>query len=365
MRLRSSRPIAKSLPDRPLIESSGRAWRSDDFPATVTRLPSISGFVELSAAQAGSSFSDSLRQVHLRIGLIVLLSLLPASPLLASLSIETQLALVALPIALLGVMHGGLDPWVGDVVLQRSFGRCSRWMFFTAYLAVMAGVTLCWIALPLPTLVAFLLVSVLHFGEQDASAFASRTDGLSVAVFGALPVLGPVAAHPAEVATIFGWLIGMDAGLLSETLRWLARPLIALWIVGAGMFIGRTLLERDPNPAFQVFGLLVLVSAMLLLPPLIAFAAYFCLLHSFGHLLDMAALESGPWRKWTLPQWTARLWPATLGALALGLVGWVALTALGREGFARPEALAQVIFCGLAALTVPHVLLHMIFSRQP
>jgi len=318
----------------------------------------------VSAAEATSDAGPVLRQVHLRIGLIALLSLLPASPLLASLSIETQLAMVALPIALLGVMHGGLDPWVGDVVVQRAFGRCNRAVFFTAYFAVMAGVILCWIVLPLPTLAAFLVISVMHFGVQDASAFANRADGLSVAVFGALPVLGPVAAHPAEVAMIFGWLIGTDPGALSETLRWLARPLIALWLVGAGMFIARMLLERDPEPQLQLFGLLVLVAAMVLLPPLIAFAAYFCLLHSFGHLLDMAALKSGPWRGWTLQQWTARLWPATLGALALGLVGWVALTGLEPRSLARPEALAQVIFCGLAALTVPHVLLHMIFSRQ-
>jgi len=331
----------------------------------MTRLPATSGPVDVPSAAATSAFGPVLRQVHVRIGLIALLSLLPASPLLASLSIETQLAMVALPIALLGVMHGGLDPWVGDVVLQRVFGRCNRALFFTAYLAVMAGVILCWIVLPLPTLVAFLLISVLHFGEQDASGFANRADGLSVAVFGALPVLGPVAAHPAEVAMIFGWLIGTDAGALSETLRWLARPLIALWVVGAGMFIARMLLERDSDPQLQLFGLLVLVAAMVLLPPLIAFAAYFCLLHSFGHLLDMATLKAGPWRSWTLQQWTVRLWPATLGALALGLVGWVALTGLEPRSLARPEALAQVVFCGLAALTVPHVLLHMIFSRQP
>ncbi|MFO7763611.1 MAG: Brp/Blh family beta-carotene 15,15'-dioxygenase [Wenzhouxiangellaceae bacterium] len=305
-----------------------------------------------------------MRQVHLRIGLVALLSLVPASGLLAAVEIETQLVLVALPIALLGVMHGALDPWVGDIVLRRFLGRSNRSLFFGAYLAIMAIVVACWIVMPLQTLVAFLLISVLHFGEQDAFAFAARKDGLSIVVFGAVPVLGPVAAHPVEVAMIFGWLTGMDGGALSEILRWLARPLIALWLVGAGMFIARMFIEHDPNPRFQLFGLLVLVASMLLLPPLIAFAAYFCLLHSFGHLLDMAALESGPWADWTLQQWAARLWPATLGALALGLVGWVSLSGLDLGRILYPEALSQVIFCGLAALTVPHVLLHMAFEQK-
>ena len=318
----------------------------------------------VSVTDSRRGFGVVLRQVHLRIGLIALLSLLPASAVLASLTIETQLALVALPIALLGVMHGGVDPWVGDVVLQRYRGRSSCSLFFSAYLAVMAAVILLWTVLPLYTLVVFLLISVLHFGEQDAFAFAAREDGLSVAVFGAVPVLAPLVAHPAEVAMIFGWLTGVDSEVLGEMLRWVVQPLIALWLVGVGMFTARMLLEHDSNPRFQLLGLLVLVSAMLLLPPLIAFAAYFCLLHSFGHLLDMAAFESGPWQQWNLQQWAARLWPATLGALALGLVGWVSLAGLEPQSFVPTEALAQVIFCGLAALTVPHVLLHLMFNRQ-
>ena len=331
----------------------------------MTRLAPTLESDAVSATVPRRGFGVVLRQVHLRIGLIALLSLLPASAVLASLTIETQLALVALPIALLGVMHGGVDPWVGDVVLQRYLGRSSRLLFYIAYMAVMAAVVLFWTVLPLYTLVAFLLISVLHFGEQDAFAFAARKDGLSVAVFGAVPVLAPLAAHPAEVAMIFGWLTGVDSDVLDEMLRWIAQPLIALWLVGFGMFTARMFLERDPNPRFQLLGLLVLVSAMLLLPPLIAFAAYFCLLHSFGHLLDMAVFESGPWQQWNLQQWAARLWPATLGALALGLVGWVSLAGLEPQSFVHTEALAQVIFCGLAALTVPHVLLHTGFSRQP
>lgn len=330
----------------------------------MTPLSTTAAAVEAPVGYARSGFRAALRQVHLRIGLIALLSLVPASALLASVEIETQLVLVALPIALLGVMHGALDPWVGDVVLRRFLGRSNRPLFFGAYLALMAVVVACWIVMPLQTLVAFLLISVLHFGEQDAFAFASRKDGLSIAVFGAVPVLGPVAAHPVEVAMIFGWLTGMDGSALSEILRWLARPLIALWLVGAGMFIARMFIEHDSNPRFQLFGLLVLVAAMLLLPPLIAFAAYFCLLHSFGHLLDMAALESGPWAGWTLQQWAARLWPATLGALALGLVGWVSLSGLDLGNILYPKALSQIIFCGLAALTVPHVLLHMAFGQK-
>lgn len=302
-----------------------------------------------------------LRQIHLRIGLVVLLALLPAGGLLGTLAVESQLALVALPIALLGVMHGGLDPWVGDIVMRDRLGRSGRVLFVVAYLAVMAIVIACWVLAPLATLAGFLLISVLHFGEQDAYAFAGRSDGLSLSVFGAIPVLGPVAAHPAEVALIFGWLTGVEQTVLAPILNWLSQPLIAIWLVGAGMMVARMHIEGESNRRFQLAGLGVLVTSMILLPPLIAFAAYFCLLHSFGHLLDMASRASGPWRDWSPGQWAARLWPATLGALALGMLGWVVLSGVNSPYPMGREFLAQVIFCGLAALTVPHVLLYEMF----
>jgi len=308
-----------------------------------------------------ADYGRDLRQIHLRIGLVVLLALLPAGSLLGTLTVESQLALVALPIALLGVMHGGLDPWVGDVVMRDRLGRSGRVLFAVSYLAVMAVVIACWLLAPLATLAGFLLISVLHFGEQDAFAFAGRSDGLSVAVFGAIPVLGPVAAHPAEVALIFGWLTGIEKTVLAEILNWLAQPLTAIWLVGAGMLVARMHIEDEANRRFQLAGLGVLVASMILLPPLIAFAAYFCLLHSFGHLLDMAARSEGPWRAWSPGQWASRLWPATLGALALGMLGWVVLSGINTGDAIGREALAQVIFCGLAALTVPHVILYAVF----
>lgn len=296
--------------------------------------------------------------------MVLLLALLPTGSLLGALSVEAQLALVTLPIALLGVMHGGLDPWVGEVVMYERLGKSSRALFVIAYLAVMSIVSISWIYAPLATLTGFLLISVWHFGEQDAFAFAGRSDGLTIAVFGAVPVLGPIAAHPAQVAVIFEWLTGVEKTVLAEILNWLAQPLIAIWLVGTGMYVARMLIEADTDSRFQLAGLGTLVASMILLPPLIAFAAYFCLLHSFGHLLDMAARSRGPWQDWSPVQWASRVWPATLGAIALGLIGWVVLSGFGTGEALNREAIAQVIFCGLAALTVPHVLLQAVFRSH-
>lgn len=283
---------------------------------------------------------------------------------LGTLDVSSQLALCALPIALLGVMHGAVDPWVGDIVIERQTGRPDRRVFYLAYFALMIVVAAAWILAPLATLVTFLAISVWHFGEQDALAFEGRSDMLSIGTYGSIPILGPIAGHPAEVSLIFDWLVGIDRNVLASALSVLVQPLIAIWIVGLGMVLSRSVIERQPGLKFRVFGIVVLTSAMIVLPPLIAFTAYFCLLHSIGHLIDLAQHHEGPWQRWSLEQWAARLWPATAASIGLGLAGWLALEEFASTADVDAANLARIVFCGLAALTVPHVILHCL-SQQP
>ncbi len=303
-----------------------------------------------------------MRRLHLGLGLAALALLIPFGPVIGALGITTQLLLVALPIAVLGLMHGAVDPWVGDRVLQRRTnlpaGGPLNPIFFAAYLSLMALVVVCWIVLPLATLTLFLAISVLHFGAQDAKAVGEPGDLLAIIVLGAVPVLGPIVAHPAEVAVIFDWLVGLDPARTAPLLRWFLYPVIAIWLVGVAMLVSRLMLTGEAALGQVLLVLGIVVPAMFLLPPLVAFAAYFCLLHSLGHVLDLRLDGNGPWRQWTGRQWMIRLWPATAGAIGLGALALVLIPLFDAAAEIQREALARVIFCGLAALTVPHVLLH-------
>jgi len=307
------------------------------------------------------------RWTHLRLALAALAGLTAFAPLLGSLTVSAQLAAVALPIGILGVMHGALDPWVGDHVLAQRIGQTRRgpWnpVLISAYLGLMGLVVLSWVIAPRATLVAFLAISVLHFGAQDGAAVGQRGDRLATLVLGALPVLGPFVAHPGDVALILGWLVGLDPDTTAPLLRWLLNPVVALWIVGCSMLISRMLLLHEAGLGRALVLLAVITPAMLLLPPLVAFAAYFCLVHSFGHLVDLHVAGEGPWRAWRPADWLARLWPATLGAFGLGAAGWLWIGHVDPAAVPTREALARAVFCGLAALTVPHVALHALARR--
>ena len=305
------------------------------------------------------------RMLHAQISLGVLFFVLLFSPWLVPLSIEAQLKLVALPIALLGVLHGGADPWVARALLPGWKPSLRVAASYGFYLGLMLLVLIGWSIAPIATLIGFLAVSLWHFGRQDLDTFGFPNWPLIALVYGSMPILGPMLGHTESTAVLFGWLSMQSTDSMRAWLHQLNPPLLTLWLISFGMLTLRLATEGR----FQAIRRLVLTvsiifSAMLLLPPLIAFAAYFCVLHSMGHLLEMSESRQGPWRDWTRKQWLMRLWPATGGAVALGLIGWLILAPASTPDMLFKENLARVLFWGLAALTVPHVVLHWLWHQR-
>ena len=124
-------------------------------------------------------------------------------------------------------------------------------------------------------------------------------------------------------------------------LPWLAASLIAcLW---------QARQARQANQArLAALEMLALTMLCVTATPLVSFTVYFCAMHSPRHILrTLAALPSVEVR----------------GALRLALWPTLAVLAAAAAGFAlssgRPvqPAVVQLVFVGLAALTLPHMLL--------
>ena len=88
-------------------------------------------------------------------------------------------------------------------------------------------------------------------------------------------------------------------------------------------------------------------------PPLIYFVVYFCLLHSPRHFLLTA-----DHLKLTPLQALRATWPILMSTLAMAALGALVLAVLTP---AFEPATLQIVFIGLAALTVPHMLLTAVF----
>ena len=87
-----------------------------------------------------------------------------------------------------------------------------------------------------------------------------------------------------------------------------------------------------------------------ILPPLVGFSIYFCLIHSMRHFATMRAMLADTISKLQITRTTV-LFSAMCWA-----VGLVVLAQQSSNVGVEP-ALLQVIFIGLAALTVPHMML--------
>lgn len=254
-----------------------------------------------------------------------------------------QTAVIAVLVAVLGLPHGALDPVVARRVgLWRTPAGLAG--FTLAYLAVAAAVVGVWFIAPVLSLVAFLAISAAHFGGDWNADRPWPLRFMTGAGLLSLPAL----ADRQAVADIYIVLAGERAADIATIQLNLAPLLLAGMIVAAAVAA-----RRRPHE-----GLELVIAALLALttPPLVFFIIYFCLLHSARHLREGFRDERG-----TLPRrTTATIVAAATAAPLLVAVGVLAATT---QPGALDDRLLQVVFIGLAALTVPHMIVVALGDR--
>jgi len=246
----------------------------------------------------------------------------------------------------LGVPHGALDGEVARPLLRPRFGRAWFAVFALPYLALSALVLVAWRLAPEATLAAFLAASVLHFGAEDAGP-GRPLEGL---LRGGLPIALPVLLHPAATAEVLGTTMLAPPGPLPA---WLAGAALA-WALLAPLALAATM-RAGRWPVLAEVALLGLAFAAL--PPLTAFAFYFVGLHAPRHVAALAADPGRAPRVRTPGEAARRALPVTALTLLLGAALWPLFPG------PPPARLLALTLQGLAALTLPHLLLEALHAR--
>ncbi len=256
---------------------------------------------------------------------------------LASLVDEgVQLIILATLIVLLGVPHGALDTVFAEELYR--VRTPLEWAGFgVLYLALAFGVVALWMWLPLAFLLGFLVISAIHFSGDlaDGTAAASR------AFYGGAVVVLPMMWHADEVSRLFAILVGNESAAALG--MWLG-PLAGPWLGGLVLMAGWSA-RRDWLTGLEMVavGGLALCAA-----PLVAFTVFFCGMHSARHIgRTLEFSQQGDRRKVLM----AGLWPM------LGVVGLVGVGSFWWREIPWEARVIQVVFVGLAALTVPHMAL--------
>ena len=255
---------------------------------------------------------------------------------LGRLSPQLELIVVAVLILVLGVPHGALD----TIFAKKLYGirTLSGWLQFSLlYLLLAALVVGLWLWQPGLFLLGFLAISAAHFSGDPLQGvpWPARL------FYGGSVILLPTIGHAQEIGRLFGLLVGdATATPLVPWLRLLAWP----WLVGLALAsLWQTRHDFWTALEMAAAGILAIVA-----PPLVSFVVFFCGMHSARHILRTMNFSG------------RSSWRYVAGAALLPMAGVLAGSALAWV-FLRDTALdarvVQVVFVGLAALTVPHMVL--------
>ncbi len=288
--------------------------------------------------------------------------------------------LAALAVAMVGVPHGGLDHWTGRRLLIPFFFQ--RWwlMFFPAYLTIAIAFAAGWLIAPVFTVVLFSVVSAWHFGREDdklqlskdaCAALATRSSHatqqrswlfmltlkthLSAIAVGGLIIFIPALIRGREMHTLLLAIVpttnlddAQQIVTVTQELAMLLVPVASLIVVG-----------RIAGNAIDVNNWVPLATIVLAAttPILISFTLFFCGWHSL-HGLQRLQREEGL----SNAQFLKSVMPLSVLAIAgIALTGWVfqdVAAAVATGELANRHAYLQVLFIGLSAIAVPHLLLH-------
>jgi beta-carotene 15,15'-dioxygenase len=245
-------------------------------------------------------------------------------------------------VVLIGLPHGAFDGAIANHLgAGRSLAEAAK--FITSYCAAAGLVIAIWIMFPAVTLTLFLIISMVHFGRGDALAKSRPVFMMQVLLHGGLPIFGIIYFQQTSVIPLFDALTNGDSNLALLTSN------IMVPVMGLMAFVYGLMAFRDASlrARFAEFTLLAVVFAFL--PPLVSFALYFCIIHTGRHMRRI-------WHVLASSSSQKALYRQAAGfTLASWIVGGAAF--LWLETGDLDAALLQVVFIGLAALTVPHMIL--------
>ena len=245
-------------------------------------------------------------------------------------------------VVLIGLPHGAFDGAIANHLgAGRSLAEAAK--FITSYCAAAGLVIVIWIMFPAVTLTLFLIISMIHFGRGDASAQSRPVFMMQVLLHGGLAIFGIIYFQQSSVVPLFEALTNGDSNLPILT----SNIMVPVMGLTAGVYSLMAFRDSSLRARFAEFVLLAVVFAFL--PPLVSFALYFCIIHTGRHMRriwHVLASSSSP----------VGLYKQAAGfTLASWLAGGMAFIWL--ETGNLDAALLQVVFIGLAALTVPHMIL--------
>lgn len=242
----------------------------------------------------------------------------------------------------MGLPHGAFD-----IALEHQARRddqlrpVSTVNMVTLYLAIAGAMAGAWIVAPVGALLLFFMLAIEHFSEELRRGLDPWIARASATAFLTVPVL----LHRPEMDYLFSLILSSNSGAyFSDILLLIAPMAIVIAISGVAMLISGSYYSEAAK-------IIAVITMMTILPPVIAFTAYFCFDHAPRYLKkidDRLGLSKSPLAVWQAAGFTVA---SIIAAVTL---------ALTLSDSMLSEASVKTAFIILSILTLPHITMHYV-----
>ena len=243
----------------------------------------------------------------------------------------------------IGIPHGYFD----FLIAKRLFSENKYWLvkFIFIYTFISIIYLTLWLYYPMLSLLIFLLLAIYHFGLED-SENVDKPNIIVLVALGSVPVISPILFHLNEVFMLFGILVNASMNVSDINSIYV---LLYLSLIFGLIFI----FSKKTLPLY-----VLLFLNFLFLPPIISFILYFCFHHSIRHYLS--SLSDKNIISSDLPIMNLLI-VLILFTIIFSLL--VISFMMGTYNYSLEQVIIKYIFITLACLTLPHLLLNIIYEK--
>tara|TARA_B100000886_G_scaffold328011_1_gene276003 strand:+ start:349 stop:1167 length:819 start_codon:yes stop_codon:yes gene_type:complete len=251
----------------------------------------------------------------------------------------------------IGLPHGSFDGAVASLVGFNNRIQFLKFIFYYFFLFLL--VILFWLYFPIISLTIFIIMTVIHFGLCDWTNYKINKYKYSVSfTHGMTIIFGIIFFNEDQSFLIFEYLTNDNIYLIQN---YFLIPYI-LTLVSILYFTYLSFFEKKLQKGILEISLLLLI--FYLCDPLLSFAIYFCFFHTYKHLKH---LIKNIYLNLTNKKFIIY---STFIFTVVSWVGGLVIVYYLVQNLSLYESILKVIFIGLAALTLPHMLLVDIIYRS-
>tara|TARA_B100001057_G_C22609627_1_gene856037 strand:+ start:97 stop:915 length:819 start_codon:yes stop_codon:yes gene_type:complete len=251
----------------------------------------------------------------------------------------------------IGLPHGSFDGAVASLVGFNNKIKFLQFIFY--YLLLFFLVILFWLYFPIIALTIFITMTITHFGLCDWANFKINKYKYSVSfTYGMTVIFGIIFFNENQSFLIFQYLTNDNIYKLQ---KYFFIP-YSLTFFSIIYFIYLSFFEQKLRKG--IIEILSLLIIFYFFDPLLSFTVYFCFFHTYKHLKHLINniylnLTNKIFVIFTTLIFTVISWVG-----GLGIVYYLV------QNLSLYESILKVIFIGLAALTLPHMLLVDVIYRR-